>query len=140
MTLTRVFLPVEKPLRDWMRTQPDLAALVAARTFVGIPDSNPTYPLINLQRVAGGPDGSDTNVDNPVIQCDCWADRGGRLLASQVAHRLMSVFESMSRTPLPGGPIVLGAKVTLGPLWRPDPAIDRPRYQVDVQLTTTSPG
>lgn len=138
MTLTRVYLPVEKPLRDWMRTQPDLVALIAARTYVGVP-AGAVYPLINLQRVAGSPDGSDTNVENPVIQVDCWADRGDRPACEQLAYKTVSVFQSMSRTPLPGGPVALGAKVTLGPLWRPDPAIDRPRYQVDVQLTLTAP-
>lgn len=139
-TLTRLYVGIEKPLRDWLRTQPDvLAFLGGPNVFVGIPNNGPTFPLVNLQRVGGGPDGSDTNIENPLIQVDCWGRPGNRVQANDLAALIVSVFQSQTRTTLPSGPVLLGARVTLGPLWRPDPANDAPRYQVDVQLTVTAP-
>lgn len=138
--LTRLYVDIEGPLRDWLRTQPDLLAFLGApRVYIGIPNGV-TFPLVNLQRVGGGPDGSDTNVENPLIQVDCWGRTGSRPNAAALAALVASVFASQTRTPLPNGPVLLGARVTLGPLWRPDPANDAPRYQVDVQLTVTAPG
>ncbi len=140
MSPTQLYRPVEGPLRNWLRTQADLVPLISSRVYIGVPDGGPTYPLISMHRVAGSISGSAAPVDLPVFQFDCWGNKGDRPVCERIAYTLVSVFDSAVRVQLPmvnsdPAPILFGAKVTLGPLWRPDPAVDRPRFEVDVQLT-----
>jgi hypothetical protein len=149
VTLQETYLPVEGPLRDWLRAYAPTTALGPLLGagghgfYVGMPGSPAAswWPLVTLQRVGGSPEGGDSPVDLPLIQFDVWgtADQGGRDRGGRerAAATLLAVILTAAKTGpvLPGGGKVRGATCTLGPLWRPDPDTNQPRYEVDVQFT-----
>jgi hypothetical protein len=136
---------VEGGLRDYLRDQADVAALVDRRVFFGIPD-RPTFPLVTVRRVGGTDDTSDAPLDRALVQIDCWgrlfndtnpgkaahgdlAQTSALRLAVRKALRLIT-----SQTPLNANVVAYGAVVQSDP-FLPDPDNDRPRYAVTALVT-----
>jgi len=134
---------VEGGLRTWLRADAALVALVGNRVFFGVPRAavDSTFPLVTIQRVGGGQDPSEVPIDLALIQVDAWgtaADKGGKAVAWAVVNALRSRLETMrDRTTLDTGIDAFGAEV-VGVVWAPDPADDRPRYTLTVEVTGIS--
>ena len=134
---------VEGGLRTWLRADAALVALVGNRVFFGVPRGavDATFPLVTVQRIGGGQDPSEAPVDLALMQFECWgtaADKGGKAVAWAVVNALRSRLETMrDRTTLATGIDAFGAEV-VSVVWAPDPADDRPRYTLTVEVTGIS--
>jgi hypothetical protein len=133
----------EGALRDWLREQPSLQALVARRVFFGVPRNARQWPLVTVQRVGGAEDISEAPVDRALVQIDVWGEidgsgNGDKAGTTAVVNALRSLLGSVKhRTPLNATVDALGVTVA-GVAWVPDPADDRPRYVVTAEVTAVS--
>lgn len=132
---------VEGAVRDHLRADAGVAALVGARVFFGIPKTAPagSWPLVVVQRVGGGQDGSDAPVDVALVQVDCWGtlDGSGNGVKS-VATALVNTVRAALETVGTDQAAVLRGAVVQSVLWLPDPDNDRPRYAVTAEVTALS--
>lgn len=139
------FPDVEGGLRTWLRTRPEITALVGHRVFFGVPKraSAASFPLITVQRVGGGDEPGHTPLDIALIQIDCWGElddsgngvkSGATALVNAVRTALRAV---VTDTRLTTGVIAHGANVE-SIQWLPDPDNDRPRYSVTAEVTAIS--
>lgn len=145
------FAPVQAPLRDWLREQTALTALVGTDTngtaqvyAGGLPDAADLTngPAVVLY-TAGGLDGG-TALDRPFCRFNVWADNGGALEAEAVAYKLRHVLQQARGAALgpaadPSEVRLVGAD-TAAPLWAPDPDTNRPRFVVTTTLTVQAAG
>lgn len=118
----------------YLSTHAGVDALVAGRVYSAVPEA-PTYPLVTLTRVGGAPTLAYW-VDSPRVQLDAWGRSKGE--ASDLARTLVAACAELAGRTVPGHGVVTSVLPVLGPLWQPDTEVapPRPRYLVDVQLTT----
>lgn len=83
-------------------------------------------PSIRITTVSG--DVPQHHEANATLEVECWGGTRGE--ASLLARTVVSVLPDIK------GAQVSFYDVTLGPLSRPDPVSERPRFIVDVQLIT----
>jgi hypothetical protein len=123
----------ELAVKTWARANATLQTVFGtpARFTLGTPrNQSPTFPLSTLARVGGAPDPGDVALDRPAISFSVWGDNRGQ--AAQAAMVLVrAVSEVRCGTAAGASAVLLGADVTMGPLWSPDPDDDRARYIVD---------
>lgn len=90
--MTLQLLPdAERFLSAFLRAQPEVAALVAARVYTVLPEEK-VWPTVRLTRVGGAPaDLGDLALwaDDPSIQVEVWAAR--KADAWQVARTVLAV-------------------------------------------------
>jgi len=139
------FPDVEGAVRDWLKAKTAIATIVATRVFFGIPKGavETSYPLVTVARVGGGDSGSDAPDDNALVQIDCWGslsangfgDKAGcRTLANKVRAACKAV--TGSQTLVAG--VDAGGMTVVSDIWLPDPANDRPRYALTVEVAAIS--
>lgn len=143
------FAPVQAPLRDWLREQTALTALVGTDTngtaqvyAGGLPDAADLTngPAVVLY-TAGGLDGG-TALDRPFCRFNVWAAEAPD--AEAVAYKLRHVLQQARGAALgpaadPSEVRLVGAD-TAAPLWAPDPDSRTPRFVVTTTLTVQAVG
>lgn len=142
--LAATFAPVTQPLRDWLREQSGITALVGtdadSHKMVyagGRPSSIADDATCIVLYTAGGLDGG-TALDRPFVRFNCWAST--MPAAEALAYALRNVLtRALPRTALglaaaPSSVRLMGATAD-APIWMPDPDGDRPRYVVTATLT-----
>lgn len=128
-----VLLPnVEALVSQFLRDQDEIADLVADRVYTALPKS-PEWPLLRLQRVAGGPvTHRPLHLDAAIVQLDAYG--GSKAAALELVETARAVIADRIEGVHDLG-VVTG--VQFGPLsWLPDPVYSpaRPRYVADVTL------
>ena len=123
---------VEGAVRDHLRADADVAALVGTRVFFGVPlDSNgqvtAQLPLVTISRVGGGDDASEAPIDQALLQIDCWAASRNKAQAHAVTSAVRKSLTEI-RTAEVGSTVLFGAVVE-SVIWSPDPK-DLPRYSL----------
>lgn len=138
------FAPVQAPLRDWLREQTALTAVLGTDTngtaqvyAGGLPDAVDltSGPAVVLY-AAGGLDGG-TGLDRPFCRFNVWAAEAPD--AEAAAYKLRSVLDHARGAALgpaadPSAVRLVGAD-TAPPIWAPDPDTNRPRFVVTSTLT-----
>jgi hypothetical protein len=144
MSVVETLPDVEGAMRTWLRTIPAVTAVVAQRVFFGVPKAavEATFPLVVVQRVGGGDDASEAPIDVALIQLDCWGSLGANGIGDKAsATRLCNAVRSACRS-FWGPQLVPGvdaAGITVqSVIWLPDPANDRPRYSLTVEVAAIS--
>lgn len=129
----KTFTDIEGGLRTWLRLQSDITAVVGTRVWFGIPEGA-TFPLIDLQRVGGGPQEGEAPLDDALIQFDCWGAGKNKAQAWAVTAALLGVLESMTPQQLAAGVYGYGVSVE-SVIFLPDPANSQARYVVTALVT-----
>lgn len=137
----------EGGLRDWLRTQTPLTALLASvrAVWLGHPREavEADYPLVVLGRVGGGePFGNLGPMENVTIQFDVWGAlsgaKAGREACWDAAAKLAQLVSEIEHpTLLKTGVVASGGEVA-SMLWFPDPVDSRPRYVLTAQITASA--
>lgn len=122
----------EGALRDYLRADTALHALVGNRVFFGIPD-RVAFPLVTVTRTAGADDPSTAPIDRAILTINCWGRKGNRLEAFQVAAAVHDALFAIANTTASAA-FLYGASV-VGDGFSPDPETDQPRYYFTVELT-----
>jgi len=128
---------VEGGVRDWLRADTAITALVAGRVFFGIPEgaTDATFPLVTVARVGGGQDPSEAPLDLALIDVSVWGRLRDKAGATEVLNAVRSRLEEIrGRTTLATGVDAFGAEV-VGVVWLPDADNARPRYSVTAEVT-----
>ena len=134
MTVT---LPdVEGGVRDALRADTAVDALVDGRVFFGVPE-NATWPLVTVQRVGGGDDPGEAPIDLALVQIDCWGAMRNKSQAWAVAAAVRSWAQSVRRATALTEEVVAYGVTVQSVLWAPDPA-DRPRYVITAAVMARS--
>lgn len=119
---------IEGGIRTHLLATAAITALVSTRVHFGVP-SNPTFPLITVQRVGGGDDPGDAPLDLPLVQIDCWGAERNKTQARAVADAVRTWARSIRRaTDLDTEVTAYGVNVE-SDIWAPDGS-DRPRYSL----------
>lgn len=135
--MSTVVLPdVEGAVRDALRADDDVTALVDERVFFGVP-SNPTWPLITVQRVGGGDDPGEAPIDLALVQIDCWGAERNKAQAWAVAAAVRAWAQSVRRATALTEEVTAYAVTVESVLWAPDPT-DRPRYSITALVMARS--
>jgi hypothetical protein len=133
--MTTTFVDVERPVRDWLRTQSVTG--LAERVYVGVP-SGATYPLLGMELIDGGVQPGDAPVADALIQFSVWGNTAADRTAVQAAAwALVAVLQATNHAVL-DGLVLLGARIVTGPVPRFDPD-GTPRYLIDAALTLRVP-
>lgn len=122
------FPDVEGVLKTWLKTQVALTAVVGERIVFGVTKGG--FPQITIQRIGGGPDGSDALVDNALVQFSCWASSKGS--AAETMSALVATLAAMGKINI-DGTSMFGTTVDTV-IWSPDQN-DTPRYIVTALVT-----
>jgi hypothetical protein len=130
--MSTVFPDAEALIVDWLRRDALISTRVAGRVYTSIPDT-PTHPLIRVARVGGAPTGPQE--DQPVIQVDCWADKGEQDQANDVAAAVVAAIAGFDGQQ-PTGEWVRAPHVLSGPFWSQDQTTAQARYVVQVGCWT----
>lgn len=121
-------LDIEGGVRTHLRATAAISALVGQRVYFGVP-SNPTWPLITVQRVGGGDDPGEAPLDLPLVQIDCYGAERNKIQARAVADAVRAWAKGFRRvTALGNGTSVYGFEVE-DDRSLPD-GTDRPRYTI----------
>jgi hypothetical protein len=139
------FPDVEGALRTWLRANTAVSTIVGQRVFFGVPEQATTFPIVTVQRVGGTDDVSDAYIDQALIQIDCWgrlyadtdaSKKGGDKAGCDALRRAVrsALFAIRGATPLNSQVVAYNAAVLSDP-YSPDPANNRPRYVITVQIT-----
>ena len=131
------FPDVEEGMRQYLRADADVQARVAQRVFFGIPRAGAEFPLITLSRAGGGEQPGEAPVDQALINISCWGGASKQEAWNAAAAVRKALFKIRARTLLAPGVYAFGAQVD-GVIWSPDPADDRPRYTLTVEVTGIS--
>jgi len=136
-----LYADTEAVVKTWLLTT-SVAPLLLRTTggysiYNAMPAKAPNPALVAWQ-VSGGPRPTkDIPEQQARMQFDCWGLT--RLQAGDIARTLIAELEWLARN---GGAIVtgvyLGAAVTQGMRWLPDPDSDTPRFIVDALITTVT--
>ncbi len=125
----------EGDLRTWLRSLPDVQAVVLQRVFFQVPDDaeEEDYPLVTVQRIGGAGDTSDAAIDSVLLQIDVVGARRGK----QVAGELATVIREKLRALQWAAPTAWGASLVIGVsvesvVSTTDPSDSRPRYVLTV--------
>jgi hypothetical protein len=123
---------IEGAVRDALRADAAVSALVGQRVHFGVP-SSPEWPLITVQRVGGGDDPGDAPIDRPLVQIDCYGAERNKTQARAIADAVRDWARSIRRaTDLNAEVAAYGIDVE-SDLWAPD-AADRPRYVITASV------
>lgn len=125
---------VEGGVRDYLRADSAVSALVGTRVFFGVP-KQAKFPLITVRRIGGPQDPSEAPLDLPLVQIDVWGEGNNKAQAHAVCAAVRDALDAIrSATSLNAGVVAYGANVE-NVTWFPDPADDRPRYVLTAQVT-----
>jgi hypothetical protein len=125
-------MDVEGAVRDALRDDTGVTALVGQRVHFGIP-SNPTWPLITVRRAGGGDDQGEAPIDLPLVQIDCWGAERNKTQARAVADAVREWARSVRRATDLNTEVTAYGVTVESDLWAPDPS-DRPRYAITAQV------
>lgn len=132
---------IEGALREYLRADPDIQAVVGTRVFFGIPrNSEGVFPCIMITRIGGGQTSGEAPLDQPLMQFDIYGKKseesgGGRLACTQAALALRKALSKMKgRTRLNATVVAWDPRVS-SQVFSPLPGDDRPR----VLMTATIP-
>lgn len=134
---------VEGAVRDWLRDDTALQALIGRRVFFGVPRNATRWPLVTVQRIGGSQDPGEAPVDRALIQLDIWGEidgsgNGDKAGATAVLNAVRSRLDDVKhRTPLNASVDAFGCEVA-GVVWAPDGEDDRPRYALTVEVVAVS--
>lgn len=132
---TVTFVDAEAAAKAWARANANIAAVVAARVFLGV-NNNAPFPQLVVERAGGGPQEGEAPVDDARVQFSAWAS--SRAAAAALAYTVMSEAESIA-APVTAGPAVMkGARTSLGPIYLTSEADEKAhtyRYLVDITFT-----
>jgi hypothetical protein len=131
------FPDVEEGVRQFLRDDTDVNAIVSRRVFFGVPKESPQFPLVTVRRVGGGDDSSEAAVDLAVLSINCWGGSTKTSAWSAASAVRRSLRKIRSKTLLTPGVYAHGTTVD-GVIWSPDPEDARPRYIVTVRVTATA--
>lgn len=137
MSPTKVYVDAEAAAKAWAKANTAIAAIVAARVFLGVNNEAP-FPQLVVTQVGGRPEDGDAPIDNPVISFSCWAS--SRPAARALADTVVSGAKSMTvGSPMGAAAVGNGAQVVLDPLFvasqpNEQAAPARFRYVTDVQF------
>lgn len=123
---------IEGGVRDHLREDTAVAALVGTRVFFGVPE-NATWPLITVQRVGGGDDSGDAPLDQPLVQIACWGAMRNKSQARAVADAVRAWARSIRRATDLNTEVTAYGAVVESDLWAPDDT-DRPRYVITASV------
>lgn len=124
---------IEGAVRDALRADPGVTALVGQRVHFGVP-STPQWPLVTIARVGGGDDPGEAPLDQPLVQIDCWGAERNKTQARAVADAVRAWARTVRRaTALNGSVTAYGVNVE-SDIWAPDDT-DRPRYAITASVT-----
>ena len=133
--MTTTFVDVERPVRDWLRTQ--AVAGLGARVYVGVP-TGATYPLLGMELIDGGVMPGEAPVADALFQFSVWGNTNqDRAAVQAAAWALVAVLQATNHAIL-DGLVLLGARIVTGPVPRYD-ADGTPRYLIDAALTLRVP-
>ena len=131
---TDLFVDVESPVRDWLRTES--VPFVEDRVYIGLPNGV-TFPALEMMLMDGGIEPGEAPVANALFSFSVWgedASAASRSAAKAGAWALVSLFVSTNHADLDDGLTLMGVRIVTGPTPRYDPD-GTPRYQIDAALT-----
>lgn len=120
-------------MRDYLRANAGVTALVGNRVFFGLP-ARCAFPAVVVRRVAGGQDPGEAPIDRPLLQIDCWGKPGNKANAHATAAAVRDALTAIHGRTTQGSTVLFGAQV-IGAVFSPDPETDQPRYSLSVDLT-----
>jgi len=124
---------VEAIVAGYLRSRPEVVALVADRVFTVFPAQAGGGPFLLVQRIGGQPVfNRPLWLDEAAIQLDAYG--GSKKVAYALATTVWAALDSGLRGAYPEGTVT---DVQFGPLrWQPDPTYPqpRPRYVADVAV------
>lgn len=133
------FPDTEGACRAWLRATSSVTALVGSRSFFSVPDDadEDDYPMVTVERVGGGEDGSEAAIDVAVLQLKIHGKRRGKAAAHAIKSAIRSELRAI-RSPVAWTPTVTcyGAHVE-SDLYLQDPQDRRPAYVLTVTVTAT---
>jgi hypothetical protein len=129
-------LDIEGAVRDALRANAGVSALVGQRVHFGVP-TNATWPLITVQRVGGGDDPGEAPLDLPLVQIDCWGAERNKSQARAVADAVRAWARTVRRATALNTEVKAYGVAVESDLWAPDPT-DRPRYAITASVTARS--
>lgn len=118
-------------LAEFLRAQPEIAAVVSGRVSVRLESDAPSIRYANIGGTAW------TDEAEPTVQVECWGAGGVGYddgTASQTARTVLAVLPRM--TGVYAGGHIATAVPDAHPFDSPDPVTDRPRVIVTVRLLT----
>jgi hypothetical protein len=137
MSPVAVAVDAEGAVRDWLKAEPGVVAVVgAAGVWLGrIPEGVVSYPLVVVTNVGGFVD-PYLPVDTALLQMDCWGANNRDIAGSGAAARAVAnaVWNLAADTVLRAGVVALGASVETRPFWSPDPVSGRARHIVSASF------
>lgn len=122
-------------LRTYLRADAGVSALIGNRVFYGVPQGA-TFPLVTLPgQVGGGRDPGEAPIDRPLQQIDLWAAKPNGLAdLYALESAVRDALDAIRNATTIGTVVLYGASIT-GAVDLPDPADDRPRRILTVDLT-----
>lgn len=135
--MTTTIPDVEGAIRDWLRQQPAITALVDNRVFFGV--SGDVFPQITVRLIDGRMDLSEAPISGDLIQFDCWGPKPGtgnaKSIATAVKNTLIGVlWDLRSGTTLVTGTLCLGV-YNISAIWLPDPQSNQAVYRVSATVS-----
>lgn len=127
---------VEGGVRDALRDDAGVSALVGTRVYFGVPTSA-VWPLITITRVGGGDDPADVPLDLGLLQIDCWGAERNKAQAWAVAAAVRSWARSIRRATDLNTEVTAYGVTVESVIWAPDET-DRPRYSITALVTARS--
>lgn len=127
---------VRAALRTYLRADTAVSAVVGNRVFYGVPHKAPTFPLVTLPgQVGGGQDPGEAPIDRPLHQLDLWAAiPDGLDVLYTLESAVRDALDALRGATTIGSVVLYGATIA-GAVDLPDPADDRPRRILTVDIT-----
>jgi hypothetical protein len=114
----------ELALIQYLRTVPEVTALIpGARITTELPPT-PTYPVILIQR-AGGVAVNFRGIDEPALQGDVIADAGQRRACKVLMLNVRAAILAIANDVVPEA-VLSSASEEVGPQWMPDTVVTPP--------------
>jgi hypothetical protein len=133
MSSTSLFVDVEEPVRDWLRSAS--VPVIEERFYIGLP-AGATFPACEMALMDGGVQPGEAPLANALFTFSVWgadASAASRASAKAGAWALASLFLSTNHASLSDGLTLMGVSIVTGPTPRYD-ADGTPRYQLDAAL------
>lgn len=124
-----VFTDAEAAVRTWLRQE---LTDLDGRVFFAIPDGSPTFPLITVGRLGGGPQIGEAELEDVRLECQVWAKN--KKTAVDVVRALTSLVFTAADVALDPEVWCYGFTVD-SVTWAPDPSVKLSRYVVDLTAT-----
>lgn len=133
MTPPAVFVDVERPVRDWLRTQ--AITNIGARVYIGLP-SDASFPALEITLLDGGIQPGETPLADALFSFSAWGENPDTESPDiqDAIWSLAALLQSTNHAALDSTLVLMGAQIVLGPV----PRIDddgTPRYLLDAALT-----